>query len=85
MSASKPYKSRGGVVAHWMNRFVRQFGFVLLPICEIERMDYEGRCAYAAMKKPDRPERDIGYFNGIADHASKTALQFRERYLPNTD
>ena len=27
-------------------------------------------------------ETGIGYFNGLADHASKTAIQLREKYLP---
>jgi hypothetical protein len=62
-------------------RLVRRFGFVLLPISTIERMDYEGRCAYAAMKKPERTERDIGYFNGLADCYSRTAHDLRERHL----
>ena len=81
MSDGQPRRTLGGSIAHWLNRFVRRFGFVLLPISTIERMDYEGRCAYAAMKKPGRTERDIGYFNGLADCYSRTAHDLRERHL----
>lgn len=68
-------------------RLVRQLvarrGYVLLPITEIERMESDAANYYRAMKGGIFDETGIGYFNGLADHASKTATQLREKYLPN--
>jgi len=68
-------------------RLVRQLaarrGYVLLPITEIERMEEDAASYYRAMKGGIFDETGIGYFNGLADHASKTAIQLREKYLPN--
>ena len=58
-----------------------KFGYALIPIIVIETMELESRNDYVAMKRQNS-ERDKGYFNGLADYASKTAKTFRERYLP---
>ncbi len=65
---------------------VRHFGRVIIPVAEIDRMEYEGRCAYAYREgSANLSDRDSGYFNGLGDCYSKTAHQLRQRYMPNTD
>ena len=79
MSDNRTPKFRGGVIAHWLNRLVRRFGFILLPISEIERMEQDAEDWYPLVRR----EKTGSYFNGLADYASKKALLLRERYLPN--
>ena len=71
------------VARRLLHAVVRHFGYVLLPIREIERMESDAVGSYEVMKRPGISERNAGYFNGLADHGSKTAAQFRERYMPN--
>lgn len=77
-------KTTRGAAWRWLARLVRHFGYVLIPTHEIDRLDYEGRCAYAYRDGAQNlSERDSGYFNGLGDCYSKTAYNLRERYLPN--
>lgn len=73
-------KTKLGVVGCLVNRIVRHFGYALIPVWEIERMERDAESSYKSMKA-DFEERGKGYFNGIGDHASKTALRLRERYM----
>jgi hypothetical protein len=62
---------------------LRKCGYLLIPFDELFDMERTGRESYRAMKK-QQTDKDYGYFNGIADHASKTALLWRQKYLsPN--
>ena len=62
---------------------VRQFGYVLIPTHEIDRLEYEARCAYAYRAGTKLNERDDGYFNGLGDSYSRTAHDLRAKYMPN--
>ena len=57
-----------------------KFGYMLLPLREIEQMEKDSRSDYDCMRTRTF-ERDRGYFNGMADYASKTAHNFKEKYL----
>jgi hypothetical protein len=59
-----------------MKTILRFLGFIIIPVEYFETMQLEAKDSYEAMKRKGMPERDIGYFNGIADHASKTASKF---------
>lgn len=72
-------------LARLVRLFAARCGYVLLPISEIERMEEDAASYYRAMKGGIFDETGIGYFNGLADHASKTAIQLREKYLPNSN
>jgi len=66
-------------------RLVRHWGYALIPITEIERMESDAESHYMAMRrKPHVTKNAKAYFNGVADHASKTAHRLRENYLPNS-
>jgi len=65
-----------------VNRFARHFGCVLISVSKIEGMESDARDYYNVMKREGISPQNKGYFNGLADYASKTALQLRERYLP---
>lgn len=79
----KHLKLTSHVVGCSLARLVRHFGFVLLPISEIERMESDAAGSYEVMKRNGISERNAGYFNGLADRGSKTATQFRQRYMSN--
>jgi hypothetical protein len=67
-------------IVRWI---LRKCGYLLIPFDELFDMERTGRESYRAMKK-QQTDKDYGYFNGIADHASKTALLWRQKYLsPN--
>ena len=67
-------------------RLVRRFGYVLIPVSEIERMESDAESHYQAMRrKPYVTKSARAYFNGVADHASKSAHRLRKNYLPNTN
>lgn len=79
----QPLKLRiGASCSHWLNRVVRPFGLVALPIAEINRMESDGYDNYRAMNKDAKGSEAYGYFNGLADYASKKSKQLREKYLP---
>jgi hypothetical protein len=62
-----------------------RFGYALIPISEIERMESDAESHYAAMQRKCYVTKSAkAYFNGVADHASKSAHRLREKYLPNT-
>ena len=67
-----------------LHRLVGRFGYVLIPTQELTNMERSAERYYATMKRRGMTERDAGYFNGLADHASKTATELRERYSPNS-
>lgn len=69
-------------IAIWINRMVRRFGWVILPMREIEIMEQDSREYYPVMYRDGISERNRGYFNGCADYAGKKATQLRERYVP---
>ena len=71
-----------------LHRLVRhlaaRFGYVLMPITEIERMESDAESYYVAMKrKPYITKSAKAYFNGVADYSSKSAHRLRGKYLPN--
>lgn len=65
-----------------LRRVVRPFGFVVIPIEEINWIEQDGIDYYHAMKKPNVGIKDRAYFNGLADYASKKSKQLRDKYLP---
>ncbi len=61
----------------------RKRGYLLIPKSELFDMEKTSRDSYRAVKKQELLV-DRGYFNGIADYASKTAALWRGKYLsPN--
>ena len=66
-----------------LQRLVRRFGFVLLPIAEINRIEQDGIEYMRAREKHKYGTEDHGYFSGLADYASKKSTELRNRYLPN--
>jgi len=74
---------RGFLVA--LNSVVRHFGVCVIPVAEIVNMETGAASDYRYMNRPDLAPRDKGYFNGLADYASKTADRLRCHYLPNAD
>ncbi len=80
----KTMNNTKSVARRWLDAVVRHFGYVLLPVREIERMESDAAGNYEVMKRPGISERNAGYFNGLADHGSKTAAKIRERYMPKS-
>ena len=80
MSLQITQRRRGFLVA--LNSVVRHIGFFAIPVDEVSRMEEEARCDYEVMHRDDLAPRDAGYFNGLADYASKTADRLRCHYLP---
>ena len=76
-------RRRGFLVA--LNSVVRHFGVCVIPVDEIVSMETGAASDYRYMKRHDLAPRDVGYFNGLADYASKTADRLRCHYLPNND
>lgn len=74
-------RRRGFLVA--LNSVVRHFGVCVIPVAEIERMEEEARGDYEVMHRDSIAPRNAGYFNGLADYASKTADRLRTHYMPN--
>lgn len=69
-----------GVLYHLIGSIFWRFGYVLIPIAEIERMEDDAAASYSVTKRPGISERNKGYFNGLGDYSSKTASRFRSRY-----
>jgi hypothetical protein len=67
-----------------LERLVRRFGFVLIPIAEINRIEQDGIDYMRARAKHKYGTEDHGYFAGLSDYASKKSEELRTRYLPNT-
>jgi hypothetical protein len=68
-----------------LHRLVGRFGYVLIPTQELTNMERASEQYYATMRRQGMSERNAGYFNGLADYASKTATELRERHSPNTE
>ena len=66
-----------------VQRLVRCLGYVLIPEWEIQRMEAEGAEYYPVAKRVGISERNAGYFNGLADYASKKGAELRQKYAPN--
>lgn len=84
MENSHPAKARRAP-AFLLQRLVRRFGFVLLPIAEINRIEQDGIDNARARKKHKYGTEDHGYFAGLSDYASKKSEDLRTRYLPNNE
>jgi hypothetical protein len=74
-------RRRGFLVA--LNSVVRHFGVCVIPVAEISRMESGAREDYEVIHRPGIAPRNAGYFNGLADYASKTADRLRTHYMPN--
>ena len=70
---------RRGFIA--LNSILRYIGVCVIPMTEIVFMENEAADGYRYMNQPDLSSRDMGYFNGLADHASKTVDRFQYLYL----
>jgi len=46
-------------------------------------MEAEGAEYYPVAKRVGISERNAGYFNGLADYASKKGAELRQKYAPN--
>ena len=79
----EPTQAKDGVVRHTVQGIVLHFGFILLPVEEIERMEHDANGDYKYMHHPQLTPQDKGYFNGLADYASKKATQLRNAYMQN--
>ena len=71
------------VLWRWVRRFLFKRGFVLIPVKDVEYLEAASLAYHSAQKKHDRDSRDRGYFNGLADQASKTAYTLKQYYPPN--
>lgn len=76
-------KAMRELVRHTVQGVVLHFGFILLPVEEIERMEHDANGDYKYMLHPQLSPQDKGYFNGMADYASKKATQLRNAYMQN--
>lgn len=76
-------KAMRELVRHTVQGVVLHFGFILLPVEEIERMEHDANGDYKYMHHPQLSPQDKGYFNGLADYASKKATQLRNAYMQN--
>jgi len=76
-------KAMRELVRHTVKGVVLHFGFILLPVEEIERMELDANGDYKYMHNPQLSPQDKGYFNGLADYASKKATQLRNAYMQN--
>ena len=76
-------KAMRELVRHTVKGVVLHFGFILLPVEEIERMELDANGDYKYMHNPQLSPQDKGYFNGLADYASKKASQLRNAYMQN--
>ena len=75
-------RRRGFLVV--LNSVVRHFGVCVIPVAEIVRMESDARGDYEVMKRDGASQRTVGYFNGLADYACKTADRLRTHYMPNS-
>ena len=62
-------------------RWVRHFGYALVPVAEIEHVEEDGRELYSEMAGRPAGSTDRAYWNGMADYASKLAHKLRSKYL----
>lgn len=80
MEAIRPESNRA---SGWLHRMFGIFGYAIIPIREIEQLEKDSVSDYEVMKREGISERNKGYFNGLADMASKTAHRWRALYIPN--
>jgi len=80
MKKKHPSKPRC-IVANCVNRVFRLFGYVLLPVGEINRIEQDGIVDSNAAKRQVNMSWDHGYFVGLSDYSSKKGKQLRDRYL----
>jgi hypothetical protein len=66
-----------------LNSIVGRFGFILIELREIRRMEQAAEDYAKASKRAGIGERDAGYFNGLSDYAGKKAAMLRQRYTSN--
>ena len=66
-----------------VRRFLFKRGFVLIPVSDVEYLEAASLAYHVAQKKRDRDSHDRGYFNGLADQASKTAYTLKKYYPSN--
>lgn len=59
-------------------------GYALIPVHDIEWLEASSLANHCAQKKHPQDSWDRGYFNGLADQASKTAYKLKQYYPPNT-
>jgi len=76
-------KAMRELVRHTVQGVVLHFGFILLPVEEIERMEHDANGDYKYMHHPQLSPQDKGYFYGMAVYASKKATQLRNAYMQN--
>jgi hypothetical protein len=67
-------------IEQWFCRQLFARGYVVIPIARIERLEWSALANHAAQKKHRQDSWDHGYFNGLADMASKTAYELRQFY-----
>lgn len=64
-----------------VRRLCLRFGHLLIPVAVAERLESDEK-SYIATKRKQVCDFERGYFNGLSDHAGKTAETLR-RYQPN--
>jgi hypothetical protein len=82
MGAMRPKDNRA---SGWLHRMFGIFGYAIIPIREIEQLEKDSVSDYEVMKRYGISEINKGYFNGLADMASKTAHRWRALYIPNAE
>lgn len=66
-----------------VQRFLFNRGLVLIHVHTIEWLDASSLANHVAQKKHPQDSWDRGYFNGLADQASKTASMLKSHYPLN--
>jgi hypothetical protein len=82
MKTNSKQHSSGGRLRRLVRHVAYYYGYVVVPISELDRMESDAKSDLAAAWKKSDP-RTSGYFQGMSDYASKKAIQLREAYLPN--
>ncbi len=81
-----PHERTKAASANWLWRLIARYafarGYTLVPTHEIEWLEASAHGDYAALKKHPRDSWERGYFNGMADVASKISYKLT-RYYPS--
>ncbi len=79
-------KPTEAVAVNWLGRLIRRYlfarGYALIPVHDIEWLEASALANHCAQKKHPQDSWNRGYFNGLADQASKTAYKLK-RYYPH--
>ena len=66
------------LITHYFKFLAKRFGYILIPISEIDQMREDGISSYETMKTLPYGYQDRGYFNGVGDYACKKSRDLKK-------